>query len=484
MVKTKTKGTNKALGITITSIVAVILVGVGLLIFREFKYMPSTSNEILDNMKKNTTNIKDNNKSLTDKILEDLDKKDTTLSNLGSNQEKYFYSTYSKIVSAENEIKKDIKDSTESINKNVDEAEKELTKEINVAKDSINENIDNSRNSINSNINTTRNSINSNINTTRNSINSNINASRNSINSNINTTRNSINSNINASRNSINSNINTTRSSINSNINTTRNSISTLMTRRFDTVDDTLTQLSNDLESNKNTIISAVGTKASELETNLTIVAESIQTNLANVAVNIQTNLANLIERKSVTLTNKVDGIQILIDAINTNKIGTNADTTNNTLFGIAKVALSKVNDIQTDLSTLMTNVSNNLSTLSSDVSSIKVDVSSLSSKIGGYSDATTETTLFGRTNLIFEKVSNVGNMVNTLITEQRTANTNITTKLESILAQNDLAQINDAIVDDLTRAYVNNWQTNSGLTDKQKMEFVITWLRDRNYIK
>ena len=451
MVKTKTKGTNKALGITITSIVAVILVGVGLLIFREFKYMPSTSNEILDNMKKNTTKIKDNNKSLTDKILEDLDKKDTTLSNLGSNQEKYFYSTYSKIVSAENEIKKDIKDSTESINKNVDEAEKELTKEINVAKDSINENIDNSRNSINSNINTTRNSINSNINTTRNSINSNINASRNSI---------------------------------NSNINTTRNSISNLMTRRFDTVDDTLTQLSNDLESNKNTIISAVGTKASELETNLTIVAESIQTNLANVAVNIQTNLANLIERKSVTLTNKVDGIQILIDAINTNKIGTNADTTNNTLFGIAKVALSKVNDIQTDLSTLMTNVSNNLSTLSSDVSSIKVDVSSLSSKIGGYSDATTETTLFGRTNLIFEKVSNVGNMVNTLITEQRTANTNITTKLESILAQNDLAQINDAIVDDLTRAYVNNWQTNSGLTDKQKMEFVITWLRDRNYIK
>ena len=429
MVKTKTKGTNKALGITITSIVAVILVGVGLLIFREFKYMPSTSNEILDNMKKNTTKIKDNNKSLTDKILEDLDKKDTTLSNLGSNQEKYFYSTYSKIVSAENEIKKDIKDSTESINKNVDEAEKELTKEINVAKDSINENIDNSRNSINSNINTTRNSI-------------------------------------------------------NSNINTTRNSISTLMTRRFDTVDDTLTQLSNDLESNKNTIISAVGTKASELETNLTIVAESIQTNLAKVAVNIQTNLANLIERKSVTLTNKVDGIQILIDAINTNKIGTNADTTNNTLFGIAKVALSKVNDIQTDLSTLMTNVSNNLSTLSSDVSSIKVDVSSLSSKIGGYSDATTETTLFGRTNLIFEKVSNVGNMVNTLITEQRTANTNITTKLESILAQNDLAQINDAIVDDLTRAYVNNWQTNSGLTDKQKMEFVITWLRDRNYIK
>ena len=418
MVKTKTKGTNKALGITITSIVAVILVGVGLLIFREFKYMPSTSNEILDNMKKNTTKIKDNNKSLTDKILEDLDKKDTTLSNLGSNQEKYFYSTYSKIVSAENEIKKDIKDSTESINKNVDEAEKELTKEINVAKDSINENIDNSRNSINSNI------------------------------------------------------------------NTTRNSISTLMTRRFDTVDDTLTQLSNDLESNKNTIISAVGTKASELETNLTIVAESIQTNLANVAVNIQTNLANLIERKSVTLTNKVDGIQILIDAINTNKIGTNADTTNNTLFGIAKVALSKVNDIQTDLSTLMTNVSNNLSTLSSDVSSIKVDVSSLSSKIGGYSDATTETTLFGRTNLIFEKVSNVGNMVNTLITEQRTANTNITTKLESILAQNDLAQINDAIVDDLTRAYVNNWQTNSGLTDKQKMEFVITWLRERNYIK
>ena len=256
------------------------------------------------------------------------------------------------------------------------------------------------------------------------------------------------------------------------------------MTRRFDTVDDTLTQLSNDLESNKNTIISAVGTKASELETNLTIVAESIQTNLANVAVNIQTNLANLIERKSVTLTNKVDGIQILIDAINTNKIGTNADTTNNTLFGIAKAALSKVNDIQTDLSTLMTNVSNNLSTLSSDVSSIKVDVSSLSSKIGGYSDATTETTLFGRTNLIFEKVSNVGNMVNTLITEQRTANTNITTKLDSILAQNDLAQINDAIVDDLTRAYVNNWQTNSGLTDKQKMEFVITWLRDRNYIK
>ena len=289
---------------------------------------------------------------------------------------------------------------------------------------------------------------------------------------------------VNNSRNSINSNINTTRNSINSNINTTRNSISNLMTRRFDTVDDTLTQLSNDLESNKNTIISAVGTKASELETNLTIVAESIQTNLANVAVNIQTNLANLIERKSVTLTNKVDGIQILIDAINTNKIGTNADTTNNTLFGIAKVALSKVNDIQTDLSTLMTNVSNNLSTLSSDVSSIKVDVSSLSSKIGGYSDATTETTLFGRTNLIFEKVSNVGNMVNTLITEQRTANTNITTKLESILAQNDLAQINDAIVDDLTRAYVNNWQTNSGLTDKQKMEFVITWLRDRNYIK
>ena len=462
MVKTKTKGTNKALGITITSIVAVILVGVGLLIFREFKYMPSTSNEILDNMKKNTTNIKDNNKSLTDEILEDLDKKDTTLSNLGSNQEKYFYSTYSKIVSAENEIKKDIKDSTESINKNVDEAEKELTKEINVAKDSINENIDNSRNSINSNVNTTRNSINSNINTTRNSI----------------------NSNINTTRNSINSNINATRNSINSNINTTRNSISNLMTRRFDTVDDTLTQLSNDLESNKNTIISAVGTKASELETNLTIVAESIQTNLANVAVNIQTNLANLIERKSVTLTNKVDGIQILIDAINTNKIGTNADTTNNTLFGIAKAALSKVNDIQTDLSTLMTNVSNNLSTLSSDVSSIKVDVSSLSSKIGGYSDATTETTLFGRTNLIFEKVSNVGNMVNTLITEQRTANTNITTKLESILAQNNLAQINDAIIDDLTRAYVNNWQTNSGLTDKQKMEFVITWLRDRNYIK
>ena len=74
--------------------------------------------------------------------------------------------------------------------------------------------------------------------------------------------------------------------------------------------------------------------------------------------------------------------------------------------------------------------------------------------------------------------------MVNTLITEQRAANTNITTKLELILAQNNLAQINDAIIDDLTRAYVNNWRTNSGLTDKQKMEFVITWLRDRNYIK
>ena len=60
----------------------------------------------------------------------------------------------------------------------------------------------------------------------------------------------------------------------------------------------------------------------------------------------------------------------------------------------------------------------------------------------------------------------------------------NLSTAILSISTGDTLETIDDTGITALTAAYVKNWQTHSGLTDKQKMEFVITWLRDRNYIK
>ena len=91
MEKSKQKETNnKTLAIIITVIVAIILVGVGILLFRQFKFMPNATNEVLDEVGATTLSIKKNSKSLTDSILEDLSKKDETLNTIVNNGEKYY----------------------------------------------------------------------------------------------------------------------------------------------------------------------------------------------------------------------------------------------------------------------------------------------------------------------------------------------------------------------------------------------------------
>lgn len=120
MEKLKQKETNnKTLAIIITVIVAIILVGVGILLFRQFKFMPNATNEVLDEVGATTLSIKKNSKSLTDSILEDLSKKDETLNTIVNNGEKYYNNIYNRIVIAENQIKKTVEEKAEDINNNI-----------------------------------------------------------------------------------------------------------------------------------------------------------------------------------------------------------------------------------------------------------------------------------------------------------------------------------------------------------------------------
>ena len=347
-VKQKQTSSN-ALNIIITIIVAIILIGVGILLFRQFKFTPKSTNEVLNKVKTTASSIKSNSKTLNNSVLVDLSEKGKTLNTLSSNTKKYYNNINNKIVIAEEQIKITLKESAKGINTNIDSTREEL--------------------------------------------NTNIDSTRKELNTNIDSTRKELNTNIDSTREELNTNIDSTREEILTEI----NEVSTLMKDRFDSVDDSLNTLSDDLMNDTNFIISSISTKSSEIQTslnavekNLSSVMTNVESNLSGVSINIESNLAKLIETKHDSLTKDITAIST--------KVGTSLDTKDEeTLFGKTALLLEKIENVKTTIDNVYDNTvsaNNKLDTVLANTNIKSLDetaINYITNKCQEYKDSTDE---------------------------------------------------------------------------------------------
>ena len=419
------KGTKEspAFKIVITAIVTVTLVLVALLLFRNFKYVPSATNKINKNAKKYQVMSEKYNAGLFKDLTKEIDKETIAINILKETQGTNHKETLDTLTGAENDLAKAIKDSEESVNKNVDEAEKAINDNVDEAEAAINDNVDYTRHSINTNIMMTAYMTNYSIANARSSIEQAISSSESSIKNRIKKAEDEIKGKVNGIEGSLGAKINGVKQEVihtGQTLSTKLNDIETAQTTRFNDVDSKL----ETLETGETDLSTLVSTKASEIQTTLS------------------------------TISGKVDDVSTQI---------TTAESAAETAMG----------NVTTSINDLTTAVAGNTTA----IETVNGSVTALSTVLGTATDATDATTLFGKTNLVISKLEGLETTLGDINTGVTNANTKLDALQTAVAGIQTVKPITDSVI---TQAYNNSGYGNT----QTRITNAINWLISNGYAR
>ena len=426
------------------------------------------------------------------------------------------------VIDSKDEINKNINDSKEEIKENTNAAKEEIIENTNAAKEEINENVSEKAEDINDNVDHTRRQLREMI-TTSNMINAfnfmltnnniisardaiqrdisnlsgqvasakeeikgNTNAAKAAIQSDIsnlsdqvtNAERN-INNNIDSARRSINTTITIENILTNLNINRVSGKIDTLsqtMTRRFNQVDKEIIDLSSDLASNTQNLSELISTNAGLISESLDDISGNVDEILEGVEEINDTKLGTFTDGSTVysklfNLGNMVYKLNQKADTANTDiqiikeNLGTYSDTRDSqTLFGLNKLTLEKVQNVGNMVHTNFTNIN-----------TANTNITLLSTVVGTQEDTSAANTLFGKTTLLVEKVTGIEGTLTTIEGKIDTANS----KLDSLTTAvgNSVNPITNNVIE---QAIANSGNGNANA----KITNAINWLIRNGYAR